>query len=513
MSEDPHKNCNHKPMVHLHVHSDMSLLDGCGKIEDYIKIAKKTNQPALALTEHGNASSSLQNYLKCKAAGLKSIMGAELYLNDEISKHEERKDEGKNTHQLVLVKDIDGFRNLNHLTYLSFQPESYYYKGRINSDMLFENKKGLICTSTCLASQFNRLIEQNKPAEAEERIKTFMREFGDDFYIELQFNEIPQQKDYNHFLLRMIKKYSLPFILTSDVHYCFPEDNKLQDLLLSINQKTDINDPSAFKLNARHLNFSNRDDFHWANKEFGFNYPEKFVDECLDNTVKLAEKCNFEFETGVEKYPKFQPEQDVIDYFKTSDTKEIITKLSHAKLNQKLNLYKKNGLVKINDEVIKQYRDRLDYELKVIDDKKILDYFMVLWELLQFCKKNSISIGTGRGSVCGSLLAWCIDITKVDSIRHELYFERFLNPQRKSTCDIDTDYESGSDDLTLQFLYSKYGKERVIPVVTFSRFNEKACLKDVIRAMGGETGFGSDAQKITSEMPQKPTWDIDRKST
>lgn len=392
--------CKHKPLVHLHLHTEFSALDGAAKSENYIKLAKDFNHPAITILDHGNMSGTLTHYQKCKAAGIKPILGMEAYLNDDIKARPSKEDaenidnSRSNTHQSIIIKDRFGYENLNKLTYLSFT-EGYYYKGRITTNWLFENKKGLIVTTSCMASKFARLIEEGKEAEAEERIKMFHREFGDDFYAELQFNEIPQQKLYNKFILKMIKKYDIQPILTGDVHYAMPEDNQLQDILIAINQRKPVG--QAFALNARQLNYANYDDFHRLNKEFGFNYPEEYVDLCLENTLKVAEKCTFEFETDVERFPKYEPTKEIIDYFKTEDTKTIITKLAHAKLKQKLNKYKKNGIVKITPEVEQIYIDRLNFELKVIDDKKMLDYFMVVWELIKFCEVNDIEIGPGRG--------------------------------------------------------------------------------------------------------------------
>lgn len=506
--------CKHQPLVHLHLHTDFSALDGASKSDSYIKLAKEFNHPAITILDHGNMSGTLTHYQKCKAVGIKPILGMEAYLNDDIKARPSKEDaenidnSRSNTHQSIIIKDKFGYENLNKLTYLSFT-EGYYYKGRITTDWLFENKKGLIVTTSCMASKFARLIEEGKEAEAEERIKRFHQEFGDDFYAELQFNEIPQQKIYNKFILKMIKKYDIQPILTGDVHYAAPEDNQLQDILIAINQRKPVG--QAFALNARQLSYASYDDFHRLNKEFGFEYPEHYVDLCLENTLKVAEKCTFEFETDVEKFPKYEPTTEIIDYFKTNDTKTIITNLAHAKLKQKLNKYKKNGIVKITPEVEQTYIDRLNYELKVIDDKKMLDYFMVVWELIKFCEVNDIEIGPGRGSAAGCLLSYCLGIVKIDPIRFDLYFERFLNPARKGMPDIDLDFESGTDEKTLNFLYEKYGKDRVIPVITFGTFNEKGCLKDVVKAFGYDAGFTSDVFAVTKEMPSTPTWDISLK--
>ena len=500
--------CKHRPMVHLHLHTDFSALDGASKSASYVKLAKEYNHPAITILDHGNASGWLTHYQKCKSAGIKPILGMEAYLNDNLDKNipkeeaESIDNSAKNTHQSIIIKNQEGYVNLNKLIYRSFT-EGYYYKGRITTEWLIENKKGLIVTSSCMASKFARLIAEGKEKEAEERILLFKREFGDDFYAELQFNEIEEQKNYNKFILKMIKKHDLQPILTGDVHYALPEDNRLQDILIAVNQSQPVG--RAFSLQARELYYTNFDSFHDMNKRLGFNYPEHYVDLCLDNTLKVAEKCNFEFDMTDDKYPKYEPTPDVIKFFKTENTTEIIQKLSKAKLKQKLKDYEKTGVVKIDAEREKVYYDRLEYELKVIEEKKVLDYFLVVWELIRFCKENDIATGPGRGSAAGSLLSWCLDIVKIDPVRFELYFERFLNPQRKSMPDIDLDFESGTDEITLNFLYEKYGKERVVPVVTFGTFNEKGCLKDVARALGQDTGFESDVFAVTKEMPTK--WD------
>lgn len=401
--------CKHTPMVHLHLHTEYSALDGVAPSSEYVKLAKEFNHPAITILDHGNMSGTLTHFQQCKAANIKPIIGMEAYLNDDIkgrvNKEEETdslKSSRTNSHQSIIVKDKIGFQNLNKLTYMSFT-EGYYFKGRITTEWLFENKKGLIVTSSCAASKFSQLLQAGKEAEAEERIKLFLREFGDDFYAELQFNEFEDegysQKVYNRFILKMIKKYDIQPILTGDVHYADKDGAKLQDILIAIKAGKPVGDgPNcAWHLTTRQLYYSSVEDFHRLNKEMGFNYPESYVDMCLENTLKVAEKCTFEFETNVEKYPKYEATPDVVEYFKTNNTTEIISKLAHAKLKQKINLYRKNNIVKITPEVEQQYTDRLNYELKVIEDKKMLDYFMVVWELIRFCEKNEISIGPGRG--------------------------------------------------------------------------------------------------------------------
>ena len=383
-----------RSMTHLHLHTFHSILDGCGSVDNYIKLAKEYNHPSIAITDHGTLSGTFELYKKCKAAGIKPIIGMEAYVNDKQGEFEEKKYEGGNSHQSIFVMNKEGFVNINKLAYRSFD-EGFYKRGRIKTEWLFENKTGLFITTSCAVSNMSKLVREGKESEAEEYLKDLMREFGDNLVAELQFNEFDGQKVYNHWLLKMIKKYSLMPILTNDVHYAFKEDAELQDTLIAINQKTKLGD--SFKLNTRNLFYANVDDFHIFNKEFGFNYPEKFVDMCLENTLKVADKCNFDFELGKEKYPRYEAAQDVKNYFSTDNTKEIITRLSLAKLKQKLNKYKENKLVDITPEKEKEYYDRLKYELEVIEDKSMLDYFLVNWEIVKFCKDNDIATGPGRG--------------------------------------------------------------------------------------------------------------------
>jgi DNA polymerase-3 subunit alpha len=489
-----------KPMAHLHLHTFHSILDGAGSIDNYVNLAKEYNHPAMAITDHGTVSGTFEFWKKCKAAGIKPIIGIEAYVNNNMGEFEEKKYEGGNSHQSIFVKNKEGFVNLNKLVYESYD-KGFYHRGRIKTDWLIEHKNGLFITTSCAVSHMSKLVREEKSREAEEYLKMLIREFGDNLAVELQFNEFEGQKVYNDWLIKMYKKYDLMPILTNDVHYAFPEEAKLQDTLIAINQKSQLG--TAFKLETRNLYYANADDFHNFNKKFGFNYSEQFVDLCLENTLKVVEKCNYDFDTTTEKFPKYEATPEVIEYFKTDDTKTIITNLANGKLKQKIKEYKENDIVNMTPEKEKEYFDRLKYELEVIEEKKALDYFLVYWELIRDYKTKGHNIGPGRGSAGGCLLSWCLEITDIDPIRFGLYFERFMNPTRKSMPDIDVDFETGTDHITDDFLYKKYGKNRVLNVSTFSKFNEKGCLKDVVRAHFGEdyTGFDSDVHAVTREMP------------
>jgi DNA polymerase-3 subunit alpha len=347
------------------------------------------------------------------------------------------------------------------------------------------------------------LVLKGRRGDAEEHIARLKKAFGDDLFIEVKFSEIDEQKRLNEFLLVMANKHDIMVIMDNDVHYALPEGADLQDTVYCIGQNG-MPLKKARLFERRNLFYPNRRNYMDFNKKFEYFYPEKVVESFLDNSLVLAERCNFDFEVGVEKYPKYGPTEDVITYFGTDVPEEIIYKLAPAKLKQKIKEREVREGKKMPPEERKKYFERLGYELDVIRDKKMLDYFLVNWEIIRDYRKKGYEIGAGRGSAAGSLLSWALDITKIDPIKFGLYFERFLNPTRNSPPDIDIDWMSGTDHIVDEFLFEKYGKERVFPVGTFSTFNEKGCLKDVVRAHYGSegTGEGSDVNQITKEMPK-----------
>lgn len=470
INETNNINVVYKKMAHLHVHTFHSILDGCGSIDNYIKLAKKFNHPAIAITDHGTLSGTFEFYRKCKKAGIKPIIGFEAYVNDKMGEFEEKKYEGGNSHQIILVKNKQGFINSNKLAYKSFS-EGFYKRGRIKTEWLFENKEGLIITTSCMASSIGKLLMDKKPDQAEIYFKRLKDEFGEDFYAEIQLNELSIQKMYNSFIIEMANKYKVKVIITADVHYALPEDAELQDTLIAINQKSQLG--HSFKLNARSLFYSSSEDIHNFNYKFGYDYSREFIDWCLDNTLEIVDKCNFDFEIGVEKYPKYEPTEEIIKYFGTSNIEEIGKKLAFAKLKQKLNEYKMTGEVEITEEKIKDYVDRLNYELDVICDKKVLDYFLVNWEIIKDYRSHGHDTGAARGSAAGSLLSWCYEITKIDPIRFGLFFERFLNPTRKCiTKNNDVLMKNGNYknimDITLEdkfFIQTKTGIGELVEII------------------------------------------------
>lgn len=496
----PKDSKNLTPFVPLGLHTYHSILDGAGSADEYIKIAQSLGHTTMVITDIGTLSGTFDFFQKCNSKKIKPVFGIEILLNDNIGKFEDRNLEGDNFKVKIIIKDSVGYSNLNHLLYLA-NTEGYNKEGRITTEWLLKYKEGLIVSTSGIDSKLASMVLRGKDVEAENYVNMLRSEFKEDLIIELKFNKFARQKQYNSFLLRMMRKYNITPVLSNDTYYPKKEDSILQDIVTSIKQHRPL--PYCSLKEDRELWYFSSDDYKAMNIKYDFKYPESFIELCLSNTIKVTDKCNFKFETGVEKYPRYEPTEDVIKYFGTDKSEEIIVKLSFAKLKKKIAKYKENNIVKITDEKIKEYVDRLNYEISVIESKKMLDYFLVNWEIINFYRKQGYDIGPARGSAAGSLLSWCLDITKIDPIRFNLYFERFLNPERNSPPDIDIDFMTGTDDVTNQFLYEKYGKERVMSVGTFGTFSEKNTIKDVVRAYQGKeaTGFGSDIFAVTEEMP------------
>lgn len=382
------------PFAHLGIHTFHSILEGAGSSADYIKIAQSFGHSAMAITDAGTVSGTFDFFQKCNSKKIKPIFGVELFLNDNIGKFEDKKLEGDSFKVKIFVKNKIGYANLNHLIYLA-NTEGYFKDGRIKTEWLLKYKDGLIVSTSGLDSKLASMVLRGMEIDSENYLNMLRNEFEDNLIVEIKFSKFASQKQYNNFLIKMIRKYKLLPVLTNDTYYPGKEDSILQDVVTSIKQHR----PLAFcslKEN-RELFYFNSNDFKDLNVKYGFNYPENFIDLCLKNTLKIVDKCDFQFETGVEKYPRYEPTEDVINYFKTDDSKEIIIQLAFAKLHQKINKYKESGIVEINEEVIKKYVDRLNYEISVIDSKKMLDYFLVNWEIINDYRKKGYVVGPGRG--------------------------------------------------------------------------------------------------------------------
>lgn len=434
-------------MIHLNVHSFHSILQGCGSIKNYVKKAKEYNHTALAITDYGTLSGTFELFQKCKEGGIKPIIGIEAYLCDNIL-------EEKRSSQIILVKNEKGYKNLNKILYQAMA-NNFNEKPLITTDELIKNKEGLLISTSGINSKISQLLRQNKIKEAEDRFVYLKNIFQDDFYAEIQINEIPFQKDYNNFIISLAQKYNVTLVMTGNVHYVKPEDNSLQDVLFAISQKKSMNDSNFKKMNARHLFYFNENDFHQYSSRFGFNYNSDFINFCLNNTHIIGDKCNFEFDTNTEKYPKYEPTEDVISFFGKENnkvsTRDIIYSLAHAKLKQKLSDYHKRGVKNVTQEVYNEYYNRLNYELNVIDSKGMLDYFLVNWEIVRDYRNKGFEVGPARGCfVPGSRVKMSDDIYKpIDTIEIGDIVVDAFGDKRKV---IDTlEYSIDEDIIELQF--------------------------------------------------------------
>lgn len=428
-----------KPLVNLHTHDFGSLLDGCASPKTYVKKAKECGHPAVCITNHGSMQTVFSLYNEAKEAGLKSIVGCEFYITTDLSiriPNRQRDVKDRDKHIVVLAKNEQGYKNLCKLNYFSFS-EGFYSKPRTTYSMLFENKEGLIVSTACAAGQVNELFSAGRMEESEDWFKKLVEEFGEDFYGEIQLNEITakcnensasgadiDQKKINNNIIELAKKYNVKLIIGNDSHYADKEDVKLQDILLNCMGKKDGPETAMQQsfFNARNLYYPTSEDFYFFNKEFGYDYEEQFLDECFKTSLEIADKCNFDFKVGANNYPKFNLPEG-------TDHIEYCTQIAFEGLQQKLQKRIEEG-EKFSDELLTKYEQRLEYEIKVIGDKGYIDYFLIYWDLVRWAKKENIYCGPGRGSAAGALIAYCLGIVTIDPLKFGLYFERFMNPER-----------------------------------------------------------------------------------
>lgn len=449
------------PFVHLHVHSHYSLLDGLTKIDDLVEAAKADGAPAVALTDHGVMYGAIEFYEKCKKEGIKPIIGVEAYYTPG-SRHDRtiRPDEKNYYHLLLLAKNNIGYHNLIKLTSLA-HVEGYYYRPRIDWEILSQYCEGVIATSSCLAGEIPRLLMAGKEDKAIERIKQYSELFGPgNFYLELQDHpEIPEQMKVNDMLVRLSKELDLPLIVTNDVHYLKSEDDEAQDILLCLQNKSKKEDTNRMSMLG--VNYSLKSSADIA-KAFAH------VPEALENTVKLAESCELDLELGKIQLPYFEVPEGF-------DGNSYLRRLALE------GLVKRYG--KTYEEIDEVYRQRLDYELEVVAKMGWPSYFLIVADFVNWAKEQGIIVGPGRGSAAGSLVCYVTGITNLCPIEYNLVFERFLNPDRISMPDIDLDFADVRRNEVLEYVQNKYGQDHVAQIITFGTMAARAAVRDVGRVL------------------------------
>lgn len=470
-----------KSFIHLHLHSQYSLLDSCLKIDELIKRALDYNMPAIALTDHGNILGALTFYKAARKNNIKPIIGAELYLAPEsrFTKPEKANDEINYNHLVVLVKNDQGYRNLSELISRSFT-EGFYRKPRIDKDLLEKYHEGLLVLSSCYHGEVPFKLLNRRQEEAYEAAKWYRELFKDDFYIEIQNHGLEKQIEVLPQLIQLSKDLGIPLVATNDVHYLNREDADARDVLICIQTNNVLSNPDRpMKKETDEMYFKSTEEMR---KLFAD------VPESLDITMEIASRCNFDFKLGKYFLPDFQVpgDTDIDGYF------EKICREGFERLRPNLE-GKKHG--------IKVYEERLDDEIEKVRQMGFPGYFLIVWDIVRFSKEKGIRVGPGRGSVVGSLVAYVTGITAIDPLEYDLIFERFLNPDRISMPDIDIDFDGERRDEVIDYIRNKYGEENTAQIVTFGRMKAKLAIRDIGRVL--EIPLG-DVNKLAKMIPDGP---------
>lgn len=462
--------------VHLHVHTEYSLLDGMARIEDVLKTAKAMGMPAVAITDHGALYGAFKFFSKAKDVGIKAIIGVETYKAKNSRFDKPAKVERDQYHLVLLAKNLTGYKNLLKLISAAHL-EGLHYKPRVDFELLSKYHEGLIALSGCLSGEIPSLIFENQTAEAEKVLQKYLDIFGPDFYLELQRH--PDQdnlEDINKDLIALSRKFGVPIVATNDVHYLKKEDAYAQEIMLCIQTGRAIFEKD------RPMSMIDNPDFYFKSpdemKRLFIDYPE-----AIENTLKIAEQCNLEIPHGNLILPKF-----AVPEGKTA--KQYLRESVYAKID-KMKKYPLETVTK-----------RIDYELQIISDKGYDNYFLFVSDFVNWAKNNDISVGPGRGSAAGSIVSYLLNITGIDPLEYNLPFERFLNPERPSPPDIDMDFADLRRDEVLQYMRHTYGEEKVAQVITFGTMESRMAVRDVARALGMSYSQGDRLSKMITPPKQ-----------
>ena len=448
----------HSDFVPLHLHTEYSLLDGAIRIKELVEKAKEFRMPAIAMTDHGNLFGAVEFYKQVKKGGIKPIIGCEVYVAPG-SRHDRGgsdSQEGASFHLILLARDNSGYKNLVALVTKAYL-EGFYYKPRIDMDLLEQYGGGLIGFSACLKGEIPYCLQRGMVDRARERALQLKHILGpENFFLEIQQNGMPEQAEANKKLIDLARELHIGIVATNDCHYLKREDAKAHEVLLCIQTGKTMKDANRMKM---------------ATDEFYFKSPEEMRDafrdipEAIANTISIAERCNVEFTLGESLLPRYKVETG-------EDPDDFLASLALAGLEKKF-----------DGPVPDAYMERLKHELGVIRKMGYASYFLIVWDFISFARSRGIPVGPGRGSAAGSLVSYCIGITEIDPIRYNLLFERFLNPERISMPDIDVDFCQDRRNEVITYVSEKYGKDRVAQIITFGTMAAKAAIRDVGRAM------------------------------
>ncbi len=449
----------HSNFAHLHLHTQYSLLDGAIKIDDLMSLAKDYRMPALAITDHGNMFGAIKFYQAAYKYGIKPIIGCELYLAPRGRLEKSVKESPY--HLVLLVKDSHGYQNLLKLVTAGYL-EGFYYRPRVDNELLEKYNKGLIALSGCIHGEVPYLLSIGDREKAIGIARYYQQIFDNQrFFLEIQENKIPEQEKVNQALVELSQELSIPLVATNDCHYLRKEDAGAHEVLLCIQTGKKLKDANRMKFSTEEFYFKSpqhmEELFHWC-------------PEAIENTIKIAQMCNLELELGGHHFPVFS-------------IPEKTTREDYLKSSAREGLEKRRDSIKKGRDVEDTYRHRLKEELEIINKVGLSDYFLIVADLINYAKSRKIPVGPGRGSAAGSLVAYALNITDIDPIAYDLLFERFLNPERKSMPDIDMDFCIEERDQVIQYVIEKYGRQKVAHITTFGTMMAKAVIRDVGRVL------------------------------
>lgn len=475
-----------KDFVHLHVHTEFSLLDGIARINKLVDITKERGYSAVAITDHGNMYGTLQFFEECIKAGIKPIIGCEFYICNDLHRKQGKDDIG---HIILLAKNDEGYHNLMKLNEVAFC-EGFYYKPRIDYETLKAHSEGVICLSACLAGHIPTLILQRRFDEADALALKLKSMFAEgDFYLEIQNHGIPEQKLVNQYLAEMSKKLGIKMVATNDVHYLYKEDAEMQDVLMCVQMGKFLDDTDRMKFSTDEFYLKDYDEMMQAMEGF---------EDAVANTVEIAEKCNVTIKTkslgeipGIDPKYKLPASKNYIPVYKTITGEEPYDFLRRISFE---------GLHKKYKEVTQDLIDRLEMELEIISSQGFVEYFLIVWDYINYAENQGIPVGPGRGSGAGSLVAYCSGITKIDPIRYSLFFERFINKERVSMPDFDVDFCMDRRGEVIEYVKRRYGVDHVAGIGTFGCMQAKNAIRDVGRVLRIPN---PDVIKITKLIPNK----------
>lgn len=461
---------SNKNFVHLHVHTEYSLLDGASRIKGLVRRAKELGMPAIAITDHGTMYGVIDFYKEAKKQGIKPIIGCEVYVAPR-SRLEKSAVEGESYYHLVLLAENEiGYRNLIELVSRGHS-EGFYYKPRVDREILSRYSEGLICLSACIAGEIPALLLKGNFDGAEKLALEYRDIFGpNNFFLEIQDHNMPEQKQVNTALVKISQKTGIGLVATNDLHYIERSDSECHDVLLCIQMGKTVDDPGRMR---------------FPNSEFYLKSPEEMAElfgefpEALTNTLLIAERCNVDFTFGRHLLPEF-PVPDGL----TAD--DFLRKLCQEKLLERYN------------EITQEVRKRLNYELSIIEKMGFSSYFLIVWDFINYARQDNVPVGPGRGSAAGSIVAYLLGITNIDPIKYGLLFERFLNPERVTMPDIDIDFCYVNREKVISYVAQRYGADRVAQIITFGTMAAKAAIRDVGRALNMSYG---EVDRIAKMVP------------